>query len=272
MRLPLSPGAVAWLATAAGVELPWHRPTTPSLLTTRLSGPGASPPIATDEAARAELRGLGALDRDGRVRPTVLTALAAFARAETTVDVVLVRRLSAGPVSLHAWHRRWGDRVTWLTAAGGAVELGWCGLGHWHAQLTALPAGAQQGPRDRCGPGPRVGLTLPLPLVLGTGTAAAEGRADLLEELLRRPDAAGETEQLRLLHEGASARLRATVAGHGPAGDRRLGIVSWLRYDDGWRSLTPVHRDGQAFVRVDPVPPTRLGTEVARLLRGVAGR
>ena len=135
-------------------------------------------------------------------------------------------------------------------------------------------AAGRSAPSLTFGPVPR-----PIRAAPQTGADTGPGRlpepdeiVTFAELLLGRPDAAGETEQLRLLHEGARARLRATVAGHGPAGDRRMGIVSWLRYDDGWRSLTPVHRDGQAFVRVDPVPPTRLGTEVARLLRGVAGR
>lgn len=265
VRLPLSPAALAWLAAAAGVPLPWQRPTTAGAeeLARRLSG---LPEPAASEEPVAELAGLGALDADGRVRPALLAALVGFARAQVAVDVDVARRLEGGSVALHAWHRRSGDRVTWLTATGGGFELGWCGLAGWPAQLTALAAGGSDAPGAD---GPRPGLALPLPLLLATGEAVGAGREDLLAALLADPDLAGRAEEVRLVHRGVRARLQATVAGHGPTGDRRLGVVSWVRFADGWRSLTPVVRAGGPWVRLDPVPPSRLAADVARLVQGV---
>jgi hypothetical protein len=265
VRLPLSPAAVAWLAAAAGVLLPWERASAGSAdLARRLSGL-PEPAVADDPVE--ELTGLGAVDADGRVRAALLAALVGFARAEVAVDVDLARRVDGGQAALHAWHRRCGDRVIWLTAAGGRFELGWCDLTGWAGQLTAMAAGSD----DPTAVGPRTGLTLPLPLVLATGQALAADRGDLLAALEHHPDVAEDAGQLRLVHQGVRARLQATVAGLDRAGDRRLGLVSWLRYDDGWRSLTPVTRAGDPWVRLDRVSPRLLAAEVARLDHAVRG-
>lgn len=264
VRLPLSPAAVAWLAATAGVPLPWRRAAPgAAALARRLSG--RRDHAGRDEAALRELVRLGAADVDGTVRPAVLTSLDVFGQALVAVDVVLARHTAHGPVILRAWHRRRGDRVTWLTAAGGDVELGWCDLSAWPAQLTAIAAGGD----DPVGDGPRAGLALPLPLMLAAGEALATGRDDLLAALEHHPDIDGDGEQLRLAHEGVRARLQVTVAGHGRAGDRRLGLVSWLRFDDGWRSLTPVTRAGAPWIRLDPASPRLLAAQVARLQRGM---
>lgn len=269
VRLPLSFAAVVWLADAAGARLPWQRSTGTGTgraeMERRLSG--IPEPDPHDEAVE-ELSGLGAVNSHGRVRPALLAALAVFSGAEVAVDVDLGRRVAGGSVGLHAWHRRSGDRVTWLTVTGGRVELGWCDLSGWSAQLTGLAAG---GSDDPAAAGPRPGLSLPLPHLLATGEAVRTGRDDLLAELLRHPGLAGEADQVHLVHHGVRARLRATVAGRGPAGDRRIGLVSWLRFADGWRSLVPVARTGAPWVRLDPVPPSHFAAEVARLERGVRG-
>lgn len=280
VRLPLGEGALRHLAGLAEMPLPWPQRPPSGRRTTERLGPAGPVDAAPDPAA--ELAALGLLDTGGRVPAEVLGALAPFTRAEVHVVVDLARRPVAAPrpaggsSRLRAWHRWSGDRVAWLAAAGERFELGWCGLTWWHNLLSTLVPGPAGVPGAEA---PAEGLTLPLSLLLASGSAVRHGRDDLMAELLRRQpdevragqplDVARAAHQLRLVHGGVTARLRATVAAVGP--DRRLGVVSWLRYADGWRALLP-EPGAAGRVRLEPVAPSRLGAEVARLAVGVRAR
>ena len=77
--------------------------------------------------------------------------------------------------------------------------------------------------------------------------------------------------QLVRLHTAGVGRLVATVASRDDGGPR-VGWVSWLLFADGWRSLTPVRRDGRPTVRLAPATPLDLGAQVAALVTLVRGR
>ena len=47
--------------------------------------------------------------------------------------------------------------------------------------------------------------------------------------------------------------------------------MSWLLFGDGWRSLTPVRRDGRPVVVLSPVRPADLGAQVAAQVALVRG-
>ena len=268
-------------ADGCGITLPWSRPDTSGAhrLADALGGGRARPPDSGDPGR--ELIAAGAVRPDGRPEPALAAALRAFSTPDVVVDLDLsVRRPSAprGFAQLHAWHRLTGDQVSTLTCAGGdQVELGWFGAAWWQPVLARLVPEPPPGSDE---PAPRPGLTLPLPLWLGSGEALRTGRADLLAQLLEQHrghvldaaevplDAAESDHQVRLVHGCVGARLRAVVSA--PAAARRLGMISWLRYADGWRALTPVVRQGGGpAVRLDPVTPLRLGAEIARLAAGV---
>jgi hypothetical protein len=55
-------------------------------------------------------------------------------------------------------------------------------------------------------------------------------------------------------------------------GTFRAGWVSWLLFGDGWRSLTPLRRDGRPVVLLAPAEPLDLGRQVAALVTLVGGR
>ncbi len=274
VRIPISGEGLQLLAGLTGLPLPWRSPPTCSRRTTERLSP-AVPAAATDPGA--ELATLGLLDDAGRVPTGVVAALAAFARPDVVLDVDLARQVGRGSAQLRAWHRRRRDRVAWLTLTGGRLELGWCGLGRWHSVLTGLvPESPDPDARDA----PARHLSLPLPLLLASGEALRRGRDDLLVELagraagaVRAPEPLDPTDrvrQLRLLHLDPDARLRATVSTSRPRTGQRLGVVSWLRFTDGWRALAPEPgADGR--VRLEPVAPARLGAEVARLMVGAGG-
>lgn len=289
VRLPLSRCAVEWLADTAGIRLPWQQADEPvDTLASRLSpaAPTAAPTESDDPVT--ELSGLGVLT-DGGVRPSVLAALATFAQAPISVDLDLSRRAQGAPqgfAQLRAWHRRSGDRVAWLTTNGGRFELAWCDLAWWHHQLTAVVSDETdvdeaEATGDSAGTPPAPDLAVSLPLLLASGECFRRGREDLLADLQRhhvdgarapQPLSSVDAQvQLRRVHGSVTARLRATVAGYGLGGDRRLGVVSWLRYADGWRALTPLSRPEGPWVRLAPVPRQQLAAEVARLVHEVRG-
>ncbi|MBW3591549.1 MAG: hypothetical protein KY393_06870, partial [Actinobacteria bacterium] len=75
-------------------------------------------------------------------------------------------------------------------------------------------------------------------------------------------------EQLQLLHLTVRGRLQVTVGGGRMDGPRRLGLISWLLFPDGWRSHTPVPAE-EPRVLVGSCGPQRLAVEVAAQVAGV---
>ena len=79
-------------------------------------------------------------------------------------------------------------------------------------------------------------------------------------------------EQLVRLHTAVVGRLLAVVAAQDAhARAARAGWVSWLLFGDGWRSLTPMRRDGRPVVVLSPVRPVDLGAQVAAQVAQVRG-
>jgi hypothetical protein len=108
-------------------------------------------------------------------------------------------------------------------------------------------------------------MEVPFDVLLGAGEALRTHRPDVLDELVRRAAPTDPTrwrDQLVRLHTAVVGRLLAVVAAEG-AGGARAGWVSWLLFGDGWRSLTPVRRDGVPVVLLSPVSPSDLGAQVA---------
>ena len=201
------------------------------------------------------------------------TALGPLRFPEIACDVdVTAPRPDGRPgwARLRCRHGLRGDRVASTATAGGAVEVAAFPVEHWQAELARaatvpLPEVALPPPGER--------VEVPLEVLLAAGEAVRSGRADVLDELVRRAaadDPSGLRDQLVRLHTASTGRLLATVATRGST--PRLGWVSWLLFADGWRSLTAIRQEGRPTVRLARVTPLDLGTQVAALVTLVRGR
>jgi hypothetical protein len=189
----------------------------------------------------------------------------------TCVVDVSVRRGERHPgwVQVHSRQALRGEVVAAVTTAGDRAEAAAWPVEEWAARLSRMvdvPVPVAPPPPDR-------EVEVPLDVLLGAGEALRTQRPDVLDELVRRAAAADPAtlrEQLVRLHTAVVGRLLAVVAAT-DADAARAGWVSWLLFGDGWRSLTPVRRDGRAVVALSPVRPHDLGAQVAAqvvLVRG----
>jgi len=182
-----------------------------------------------------------------------------------TTDLMVVLDLAVRRGSaisrVRACHALQGGRVHTLHVTGDDMTWGSIDVREWRAELgrvCRVPLRPDATPRPEAGP------DLPWDLVVGTGAARSRQRPDLAAALLAGVDAPfrGSVDQL---HESAVGRLRAV--GMQPS-RRRVGVVSWLLFADGWRALTPHLGAGvngpRAMVRLEPRAPEDLGREVAR--------
>ncbi|WP_435747633.1 ESX secretion-associated protein EspG [Nocardioides sp. SYSU DS0663] len=252
-RIVLSRVAVEELARRAGTTTPWP-------------GAAASPVAVADGDAGAAGTGedpvaeltRGGLLREGAPVADVRAALEVLHAPELLVDLDLAVGTTSAYARLHSWQRWRAGCVAVASSAGGPVELAWFDDRLWHAELArALDARLP----PSAGPPPDDDLRLPHDVLLATGEAVRSDRTDVLGELADR--AGIPAEQARRLHASAVARLQVTVAGGGRR--RTLGLLSWMRYADGWRALTPYLDQQVPMVRVHRVPAERLGVEVAAL-------
>ena len=194
---------------------------------------------------------------------------------EVTCDIdvsVLRQDTRRGWVQLHSGQALRGGIVAAVSSAGGRVEVAWWGIDEWQAQLARA---ATVPVPDAIEPSPPLALEVPLDVLLASGEAIRTHRPEVLDELVRRAagDPARVRDQVVSLHTAVVGRLLAVVAARDEAGSRgRVGWVSWVLFADGWRSLTPTRVDGRPSVRVDPVEPSGLGSQVARLVSVVRGR
>jgi len=162
-----------------------------------------------------------------------------------------------------------GGLVAAVTTAGSRAEAALWPVDEWAARLARIadvPLPVAPPPPDR-------EVDVPLDVLLGAGEALRTHRPDVLDELVRRAtpnDPATVREQLVRLHTAVVGRLLAVVAAT-DAGAARAGWVSWLLFGDGWRSLTPVRRDGRPVVMLSPVRPLELGAQIAAQVALVRG-
>jgi hypothetical protein len=189
----------------------------------------------------------------------------------TCVVDVSVRRdaSSTGWVQVHSSQALRGGLVAAVTRAGDRAEAAVWPVEAWASRLAELadvPVPDAPHPPDR-------EMEVPFDVLLGAGEALRTHRPDVLDELVRRaaqPDPARLRDQLVRLHTAVVGRLLAVVAAEGD-GAARAGWVSWLLFGDGWRSLTPVRRDGRPLVLLTSVRPVDLGPQVAAQVALVRG-
>ena len=189
----------------------------------------------------------------------------------TCVVDVSVRRGARHPgwVQVHCSQALRGGLVAAVTTAGSHAEAAVWPIDEWAARLARIadvPVPVAPPPPDR-------DIEVPLDVLLGAGEALRTHRPDVLDELVWRagpPDPATLRAQLVRLHTAVVGRLLAVVAAQ-DAGAARAGWVSWLLFGDGWRSLTPVSRDGRPVVVLSPVRPLDLGMQVAAQVALVRG-
>ncbi|MEO5851629.1 MAG: hypothetical protein ABIQ15_03870 [Nocardioides sp.] len=290
-RVALPRTALESLAARTGTTLPWRAAATSSRLARALGDLPDAPtdPRGPHDPGALEARGL--VDAAGVPLAEVAAALEVLGRPEVAVRVDLgVRRAAApqGSSRLVAWHHLRAGRVTALVTVGAPeVELAWFADEHWPRELAHLvtvptrPDAPVTSPVPTAVPAsvPPHALTLPFELLVAAGAALRERRPEVLAELLARHrvvgpdgaelDRAAAAEQVGLLHTAGQGRVQVTVAGTAGDGHRRLGVVTWVLFADGWRSLVPATVDGVPVVRLATATPPMLGVAVARLVAGV---
>lgn len=125
----------------------------------------------------------------------------------------------------------------------------------------------------------------PWELLLATGEAVRSRRHDLLGQMVADHSgttlAGGSTDGLRVaddtdvrrwherLESASCGRLHAAVMGRSGRGRPGAGVLEWVLLHDGWRSLTPLTRDGRAMVRIQRREPVDLPGELAVRAAGV---
>jgi hypothetical protein len=181
--------------------------------------------------------------------------------ADLVVVLDLAVRRGSATSRVRACHSLQGRQVHVLRVTGDDVTRDSIDVRDWHAELGRV---CRVPVRTDAPPPPEARLDLPWDLVVGTGVARSRHRPDLAAALLARLDAPlrGQVDQLLV---SAVGRLRAV--GMHPS-RRRIGVVSWLLFADGWRALTPHLGAGvngpRAMLRLEPRAPEDLGREVAR--------
>jgi len=236
----------------------------------------AAPVDDLDEAlVAAGLLEDGVPTEEGRA---VLTVWHAPALA---VELEVLVRLRRGSVRVRSWHRNLDDWVVCLSTGDGlAFELAWLAAEDWwlelgraaHVDLAVLRESTYAAPL------PAV-VETPWELLLATGEAVRRHRTELLDVMVAdhtgatlAGDSADVLEtaadaDVRLWHEQLEAdsrgRLHAAVMGRSRRGRPGAGIVEWVLLSDGWRSLTPVTRDGWTMVRIERRSVVDLPRELA---------
>lgn len=235
-----------------------------------------------DEAlGAASLVAGGAPTAEGRA---VLTVWHAPALAVELEMLVALRR---GKVRIRSWHRNLDDWVVGLSTGDGATfELSWLSADDWWLELgrAAYVDTATLGPSTYHDPLPDV-IETPWDLLLATGEAVQRRRFELLDQMasdysgmtltggsLAALETADDTDVRRWheqLESASRGRLHAAVMGRSERGRPGVGIVEWVLFHDGWRSLTPFMRDGWNMVRIERRNEVDLPRELAVRAAGV---
>lgn len=197
------------------------------------------------------------------------------------VELEMLVSLRRGKVRVRSWHRNLDDWVVCLsTGDGQTFELSWLSADDWwlelgraaHVDTSTLSAAPDAEPI------PAV-VETPWDLLLATGEAVQRRRFELLDQMVSdysgltlAGDAPGTLEtaddaDVRRWHEqlesSSRGRLHAAVMGRSERGRPGAGIVEWVLFHDGWRSLTPFRRDGWNMVRIEQKSPVDLPRELA---------
>ena len=294
-RVRLSRAAIDRFAALAGVESPAAQMVTStgsldslgdrlgtlgsdSVPEPRDAGDAAMPDAGADldeVLVAASLVDDGAPTEEGRA---VLTVWHAPVLAVELEMLVVLRR---GKVRVRSWHRNLDDWVVCLsTGDGDTFELSWLSADDWWLELgrAAFVDTRQLSAASADEPIPDV-VETPWDLLLATGEAVQRRRFELLDQMAS--DYSGMTltgasldsletaddSDVRRWHEQLEStsrgRLHAAVMGRSERGRPGAGIVEWVLFHDGWRSLTPFKRDGWNMVRIERRSPVDLPRELA---------
>jgi hypothetical protein len=225
----------------------------------------------------------GLLD-GAQVTETGRAVLDVWHRPSLAVELEMLLATRRGKVRVRSWHRNLAAWVVCLsTADGRSFELTWCAADDWWLELGRAawvdPArfSAHDEPLDTV---PDV-VETPWELLLATGEAVGRNRVDLVDQLVAdytgRTSAGDTVEDLAPATDGdvrtwhvalertSRGRLHAAVLARSERGRPGAGIVEWVLFPDGWRSLTPFRRDGWNMVRIERKGLQDLGRDLAVL-------
>lgn len=197
------------------------------------------------------------------------------------VELEMLVALRRGKVRVRSWHRNLDDWVVCLsTGDGNTFELSWLSADDWwlelgraaHVDTGTLSASTYDEPL------PDV-VETPWDLLLATGEAVQRRRFELLDQMasdysgmtltggslgsLETADDADVRRWHEQLESSSRGRLHAAVMGRSERGRPGVGIVEWVLFRDGWRSLTPFRRDGWNMVRIERKSPVDLPRQLA---------
>ena len=197
------------------------------------------------------------------------------------VELEMLVALRRGKVRVRSWHRNLDSWVVCLSTGDGTTfELSWLSADDWwlelgraaHVDTATLSASTFDEPL------PDV-VETPWDLLLATGEAVQRRRFELLDQMasdysgmtltggsldsLETADDADVRRWHEQLESSSRGRLHAAVMGRSERGRPGVGIVEWVLFHDGWRSLTPFKRDGWNMVRIERKSPVDLPRELA---------
>ena len=239
------------------------------------------------EPLAARLAEIGLLDPEGTPVGDLVAALGALASPEALLVLDLAEQRDAGEMRLRSYFSVVGSQVVQLsTVSGLTYELAWFGVAGLADALTRAvtvetSTKESQGPAAEESTGERPTLELPFELFTDGTEAVRRGRDDLLAEVIRLSPgpvklAGSEISPTRAaqaiteLEGSARGRLRVLVtASQGDVSRRRVGLVSWLLTDSGWRELSPRTIGGVPVLEIAPVEPRDLARSVAPVLAQV---
>lgn len=233
---------------------------------------GGSEPAGTAAAGASDLDDVlfaaGLVD-DGVPTEQGRAVLTVWHAPALAVEIELLVSLARGRVRARSWHRNLDDWVVCLSTGDGEVfELGWLSADDWWLELgrAAHVDTATLRPAPDAGPLPDV-IETPWELLVATGEAVQRRRHELLDQLVgdhtgmtiagAGPDTleTADDGDVRRWHEQlertSRGRLHAAVMARSERGRPGAGIVEWVLFHDGWRSLTPFTRDGWTMVRIE---------------------
>jgi hypothetical protein len=296
-RVRLSRAAVDRFAELAGVESPAAQMVTSTgslvSLGDRLGTLGTESvpeprdagdaPVPDVGADLDEALGVASLVDDGVLTEEGRAVLTVWHAPVLAVELEMLVVLRRGKVRVRSWHRNLDDWVVCLsTGDGDTFELSWLSADDWWLELGRAAyvdtselsaASAEQSIPDV--------VETPWDLLLATGEAVQRRRFELLDQMASDysgmtltgasldaletaddPDVRRWHEQLESTSRG---RLHAAVMGRSERGRPGAGIVEWVLFHDGWRSLTPFTRDGWSMVRIERRSAVDLPRELAVL-------